>query len=76
MCDFFPEIVHRPRRNMKSTAVLTRLVGRPQRLEIEVGFSHYLTPNWISEQIEIPAYVELYFTKIEFLTLNWVIRRI
>ena len=38
--------------------VRLRLVGRPRRLEIEVGFTHYLTLKWINVN-KTPAYVEL-----------------
>ena len=45
---FFSEIVHNPYRTMKTVNLFVRQVGRPQRLEVEVGFSHYLTLNWIN----------------------------
>ena len=40
---FFPEIVHRPRLTMKTVHLFVRVVGRPRRLEVELGFSHNLT---------------------------------
>ena len=44
----FREIVHRPRRTKKTVHLLMRQVGRPRGLKVEVGFSHYLTLDWIS----------------------------
>ena len=63
---------------MKTIHLFVKLVGRPQRLGIEVGFSHYLTLNWINVNKLRLRRIRFTFTitKIEFLTLNWIIRRI
>ena len=44
-CITVPEIVHRPHGTMKAIQLF---VGRPRKLEVEVGFSHYLMLNWIN----------------------------
>ena len=49
---------------------------RPQELEVEVGFSHYLTLNWINVNKLRLCLDSWSITKIEFLTLNWIIHRI